>query len=867
MIKKTPPKRALQFLRWFCREDYLEEIEGNLMELFEREADEHPRKASWQFLWQVLLHLRPDYMKLFQNALIPTAMLTHSFLITYRGFLRNKFSFFINLIGLSTALGCALLILLWVQDELAIDTFHENDQDLYQLMNNMELSGDVRTMVFTPSLLAENIQKDLSEVEQAIAFNEVSGLILEEQEFKRVQAVHASENFFSELTYPLLAGNEETIIRDKLSVGISEDLAIQLYGSAEKAVGQSMPWRTFRFDTTFYVAGVFENVSSNASLQFDVVSSLDWLIDGDQDVAKWSDGYVSTLLVLSKGTDKEDLAANITSYLQERSQWWDHTTFFLQKYSERYLYGDYQDGVIVGGRIEAIRLYVLLAAIILLVACINFMNLATAQASRKLKEIGVKKTVGAERRSLVFQFITESVLMTLLSAIVALGIVKLALPEFNLIVGKDLTLSLDLHSSLYLLGIILLTGLLAGSYPAFYLSGLRPSSIFKRSSHRKGKELWIRKGLVVSQFAISIIFVVGVMVIGKQITFSSQKDLGYDRENVISFNLGANLQNPAQNNPEVFITELERISGVLSSANYSSDLFGPKSLQTGYNWDADQQQDDQYMFHAPMVGYDAIETLGMEMLEGRSFSEEFNDDRFNIIVNESALKMMKMEAAVGKVIDKFVGNGNEKRTIVGVVKDFQYGSIHEAVQPLVLRFRPGGRGMWVRIAQGSEAHTLAQIQELYERIYPGYTFEFTFLDQAYQRLYDTEQRTATLTQYLSGLAIIISCLGLLGLATFMAESRSKEIGIRKILGASVSQIISLFSKEFLVLVGISFLLAAPLSWMIMQKWLENFAYKIDMSVWMFVMAGILAMGVAILAISSQSLKVAFINPVEFLRDE
>ncbi|MEL6190804.1 MAG: FtsX-like permease family protein [Bacteroidota bacterium] len=867
MIKKTPPKKALQFLRWFCRKDYLEEIEGNLMELFEREADEHPRKASWQFLWQVLLHLRPDYMKLFQNALIPTAMLKHSFLITYRGFLRNKFSFFINLIGLSTALGCALLILLWVQDELAVDTFHENNQDLYQLMNNLELSGDVRTMVFTPSLLAENLEKDFPEIEHGISLSEVNGLVLDQEKFKQVKGVHASENFFTALTYPLLKGNEATILRDKLSIGISEELAIQLYGSVDKAVGQAMPWRTFRFDTTFYVVGIFETPPSNASLQFDIVGSLDWLIDGDEDVAQWSDGYVSSLLVLGKGTDKPALAENIATYLQERSRWWDNSTFFLQKYSERYLYGDYQDGVVIGGRIEAIRLYALLAGVILLVACINFMNLATAQASRKLKEIGVKKTIGAERKSLVFQFITESILMTFLSAVLALGIVTLALPEFNAIVGKELALNLSFQNSLYLLGIILITGLLAGSYPAFYLSGLRPSSIFKRSSHRKGKELWIRKGLVVSQFAISIIFVVGVMVIGKQITFSSQKDLGYDRENVISFNLGANLQNPAQNSPEVFITELERISGVLSSANYASNLFGPKSLQTGYNWDVDDEQDDQYMFHAPMVGYDAIETLGMEMLEGRSFSEEFNDDRFNIIVNESALDMMKLDEPVGKVIDKFVGNGNEKRTIIGVVKDFQYGSIHEAVQPLVLRFRPGGRGVWVRIAKGTEANTLAQIQELYERIYPGYTFDFTFMDQAYQRLYDTEQRTATLTKYLSGLAIIISCLGLLGLATFMAESRSKEIGIRKILGASVGQIISLFSKEFLLLVGVSFLVAAPLSWVIMQRWLEGFAYSIDISVWMFVIAGMLAMGVAILAISSQSLKVAFINPVEFLRDE
>ncbi|MEM7513405.1 MAG: permease prefix domain 2-containing transporter, partial [Bacteroidota bacterium] len=225
MIKKTPPRKALQFLRWFCREDYLEEIEGNLLELFEREADVRPRKASWQFLWQVLLHLRPDYMKLFQNALIPTAMLKHSFLITYRGFLRNKFSFFINLIGLSTALGCALLILLWVQDELAVDTFHENDQDLYQLMNNLELAGDVRTMVFTPSLLADNLEKDFPEIEHGISLSEVNGLILDQEKFKQVQGVHASENFFTALTYPLLKGNEETILRDKLSVGISEELA------------------------------------------------------------------------------------------------------------------------------------------------------------------------------------------------------------------------------------------------------------------------------------------------------------------------------------------------------------------------------------------------------------------------------------------------------------------------------------------------------------------------------------------------------------------------------------------------------------------------------------------------------------------
>ena len=861
----SPPLWPLRFFRWFCHPSYVEDIEGDLYERFTLLVEELGlKKARRRFALEVLLLFRPGIIRSVNNPilLIHPGMIKHNLLISYRGFLRDKTTFLINLIGLSTGLACVLLIYLWVNDEMSMDKFHENDSQLYQVMTNYHGEHGIETWEHTPLPLAKAMIAEMPEVESATLLNQQfdpEGNISRGDTSFRSNRVFSDKRFFEIFSYNLIEGNSKQVLADKNKIVISEDLALKLFQSTSEAIGQTIEWGTAYRKNVLQVSGVFADLPTRSTKQFDVVMHVDLMVEEDPPAAHWNSTAVKTYVVLREGTDLQGFNEQIELYMWSKVPDRKTNKLFAQQYSSKYLYGRYEDGAQVGGRISYVSLFSVIALFILLIACINFMNLSTAQASKKMKEIGVKKTMGATRKGLIWQFLTESTLMVVLSCFAAFGIAFLILPQYNRITGKILELSLDFRPSLGIIAIILFTGLLAGSYPAFYLSGFKPVSILKGKLKASFGEQWVRKGLVVFQFALSVIFLVGVWVVNEQMQYTQSKNLGYDRDNIISF------YRPRYDvDPEAFLAKLKDIPGVDEASTMVGDLLHVYGYNYGYKWSG-EPSDEDIVFKTPNIWYDAIETFGMEVLEGRSFSRAYKDNYTKVIINETARKQMGLEDPIGQRISK----GGLDQEIIGVVADFHFGSLHQKVEPLIFRMPRGGwgRNTMVKIQAGTEQATIKAIEEHYKAFHAASPFEFTFMDTEYQRLYEAESRVATLSKYFCLLAIIISCLGLFGLAAFTAQRRSKEIGIRKILGSSVWGIVRLLSTDFTRMVVVGILIALPISYFITQRWLNNFAYKIDLEWWFFIGSAISTLLIAWSVVGLQTLRTAQLNPAECLRDE
>lgn len=833
-------------------------------EVFEDNLEQHSvKRARRMYNREVIKLLRPNLVRALggNHQLNYIGMLQHNLLITMRGFLRHKTSFLINLIGLSTGLAASLLIFLWVNDERSVDTFHEKNDQLYWAMTHFELPNELTTWDYTSGRLGRTMVEDFPEVEDAVWIGNnyfiPSGIISYDEANYETKGTFASQNFFDVLSYKLLSGNASDVLTDKKSMVISEEMALKVFGTVEAAVGKTLEFETRFFTQEFIISGVYAAPPENATLQFDAVINYELLIDRDKWADEWNGGYAVNYLVLKEGTDIEAFNAKIADYMNDKVNN-ERFTVFVQKYSDYYLNGEYKNGVLVGGKIESVKLFTLVGILILVIASINFMNLSTAQASKKMKEIGVKKAIGANRGSLIFQFMVESLFISFLALVVSSVIVVLLLPQFNLIAGKSIVLDIREHLPL-LFWTALTTGVLAGSYPAFYLSGFNPVAVLKgKVSSLKGEE-FVRKGLVIVQFTLSIIFIVGVIVINQQIEFTQNKNLGYDRNNVINF------QSRGLDTEQVisFMDRVKNTPGVVSAGNMAGEFLWGEDSGSGY-WTNELPENRQHLFKSPKMGYNVIETLGLEIIEGRSFDPALGDTLNRIIINESAVKLLGLENPVGTRINYGEGSSRE---IIGVIKDFQYGSLHQAVEPMIIRFREWGRECIIKLQQGAELNTLARIQGIYEEFQQKYPFEATYLNDDYMALYQSEEKESALSNYVAGTAIIISCLGLFGLAAFTAERRTKEIGIRKILGASQRVIIGLLTSSFTKTVIISIVLALPLGYLAVSKWLENFAYAVELHWWVFALAGLSCLVIAWLTVAFQTIKASMVNPVQCLRNE
>ena len=786
--------------------------------------------------------------------------------IAWRNQWKHKGAFLINVIGLSVALAAVFFISLWVRDELSVDKFHEKDSQLYQVMEVGHANNSVAVLENTQGLLAESFVKEFPEVEKACAFfslaqaNIMVNLKTGGPNVTKSAGAIADKQFFEMFSYPLLEGKPSEVMNDRNGVVVSASLAKRLYGDTRKAVGKPVEWSFMDFRATATIAGVFADMPHNSTKQFDVVITKEKIFEIIPSFKEWYNESVNSFLQLKAGTDITAFNAKIKNYLAGKGQG-DRFSLFVRPYSSAYLYGHYEGGIQTGGRIGYVRLFSIIGLFILIIACINFMNLATANAQTREKEIGVRKAVGSARRNLVFQFLSESVLISGIALVLALLLVVALLPAFNGFTSKTIQLTISPMYIAYSLGITLLTSLLAGAYPAFYLSGLPVISILKGKLRASFAEILARKGLVVFQFMVSFLLIVAVMVINKQIQFIQNMNLGYNRENVISLTREGQLLT----NTPAFLNRIKALPEVKNAAALNGGMAEPNAVNTtsGVFWEG-KPDDQEVNFSVKNMDYDLIETLGMEMVQGRAFSRKFGDEKSSLIFNETAIKTMGLQDPIGKKISMW----GEDRVIVGIVKDFLDNSIHEEIRPVIMRFDPtAATSIVVKIAAGKEKAALTAIESIYKEMNPGYTFEYRFIDQQYQSLYAAEQRITVLSQIFAGIAIVISCLGLLGLISFMAERRAKEIGIRKVLGASISGIVRLLARDFLQLVLIAILIASPLAWYGMSQWLNGFAYSIKLELWMFAGAGVLAMVIAFLTIGFQSVKAALANPVKSLKSE
>lgn len=792
-------------------------------------------------------------------------MLKHILTITIRSIKKHRSSFFINLTGLSTGLAFAFLLYLWVQDERSMDKFHVNDKRLYQVMEKSTENGIIRIQDKTQGPLSEAMEKDLPEVKNAVTVMNLSkeGMDItmksSENSFK-TSGIFSGEAFFQVFTFPLISGNLGTVLKEKNNIAISEDLARKLYGTVEAALGKSLQWNIFGSNHLASVTGVFKNVSNASTMKFDFVLTKQKLIEDIwQNGTTWSNTNPDTYLLLKEGANPAAFNKKIEKFIDKYDK--DNIfSLFVRKYSDAYLYGNYEDGKQVGGRITNVRLFSIIAILLLVIASINFMNLSTAKVSGRLKEIGIKKTVGSRRRSLVFQFLGESLFVTALSTVIAFALVALLIPQFNFITGKQLSFHFSASQLPVLLLIALITGILSGSYPAFYLSGFTPLATLKDKLQGKASELFVRKGLVVFQFTISLIMIVSVIIVYRQIEFAQTKPIGYAKENVVYFDMEGKIENKKN-----FFEELRRVPGVRQAGGINQSLIREDGGSSTYGMEWPGKIENRNIdFIIRTVDENLVQTLGIQMKEGKAFSNSMGSNNSYLLLNETAVKVMGLKAPVGTKVKLW----GEDKTILGVMKDFHTASVHQQISPLVFWCdQDGVRTAMVRLQAGSERRTIDNLTAFYSKVNPGYALSLNFLDEAFKAQYVTEERTLVLAKYFAFLTILISCLGLFGLAAFDTERRTKEIGIRKVLGADIKSLIALLSKDFLKLVAIAILVASPVAYYLMQNWLQDFVYRVDISWWIFIAAGAVALLIALLTISFQAIKAAMANPVKSLRTE
>jgi ABC-type antimicrobial peptide transport system permease subunit len=673
----------------------------------------------------------------------------------------------------------------------------------------------------------------------------------------RASGPYVGKDYFHIFSYELLQGDKNTVLADKNSIVVSEALALKLFNTTENILGKTV---IHQHGQEYVVSGVFR-LPVNSSAQFDFALSFERFMEvrGINNF-NWGSTGPFTYVLLKQDANVDAFNKKIADYiLLKTNNEVTHRTPFIRLYAKAYLYDKYENGIPAGGRITYVKLFCIIAIFILVIASINFMNLSTAKASRRIKEVGIKKAVGAQRKTLIAQYLGESLLLSFLSLVVAVILVQLILPQFNEITNKNLFLKIEPKLITAFLGITLFTGLVAGSYPALYLSHFSPAAVLKGKVTSSLGELWARKGLVVFQFALSVIFIVSVLVIYKQINFLLSKDLGYDKHNVIYFRM----EGKTGENRETFLSELRMIPGIVSASSTGHDMTGHNSGTYGVQWEG-KNPDDKTEFENIAADYDMIETLGVEILEGRSFSRDFGSDSASIIFNEAAIKFMGMTDPIGKTIKLW----GEDRKIIGVIRDFNFESLHKNVGPLFFRLEPSSTYLYMaKIESGKERETIQRLRSFYQKFNPDFLLDFKFLDEEYRIQYETEERISLLSRYFAGLAVLISCLGLFGLAAFSAERRRKEIGIRKTLGSSVTGIIYLLTTDFTKTVLISIVIALPLSYLVVKEWLSGFAFKIQLEYWYFIGAGFIALCIAVATVGMQAIRAANINPTKCLRDE
>jgi ABC-type antimicrobial peptide transport system permease subunit len=781
----------------------------------------------------------------------------------WRNLWKNKVFSLINVMGLALGLTCSLLIMLWVNDEYKVDAFHKNGSQLYSIIERQYRDGQVSAFHGGPGVLADEMKKVLPEVQYATnhAWNELKTFEANNKIIKE-DGNFAGQDFFKMFSYPLLEGNAITALQNPSDVAISKKMAEEFFGSPAEAIGKTIRYQDRK---DLKVTAVFDDLPKNSTAQFDYILNWQSFLEINTWAKDWTNNGPTCYLTLRKGTDPGAFEKKINRFLDTYNKEQTSHSYIrlgMQRYGDTYLHSNFdKNGNVSGGRIQYVKLFSIVAIFILLIACINFMNLTTARSIKRSKEIGVRKVVGAARFALIRQFIGEALLVVFIAIAISLILVTVTLPKFNQLTGKEIQIPFS-NSIFWLIiaGLLLVTGVISGSYPALYLSSFKPVRVLKGSLKFSGSALWLRKGLVVFQFVLSIVLIVGTIVVRRQVNYIQTANLGYDRENLLYVPLEGELIEKYA----LFKDKVVKLPGIKYVSRITVTPTQIENGTGGVQWDGKDPNAD-IDFTQAAVGYDFTKTMRLQLVQGRDFSRDFATDSVGYLINESALKIIGYKDPVGKPLT-FWG---KKGTIIGVLKDFHFNSLHTQINPLILWFGEniGWSSALVRTEPGKTKPALASLEKTYKELNPKFPFTYKFSDEEYQRLYKSEQVVSQLSNYFAFLAIFISCLGLLGLVIFASEQRTKEFGIRKVLGASPVSLFNLLSKEFLVLVLVAMVIASPLAWLAMKNWLQNYVYRIPITWWMFGVAGAAAILIALITISFQAIRAAVANPVKSLRTE
>jgi putative ABC transport system permease protein len=796
-------------------------------------------------------------------------MLKNYLLTAWRNLTRNKAFSLINILGLSLGLASSLLILLWVQDQRRMDAFHARSPQLYAVYERTFSEGKVDAGPNTSGMLARELKRKIPGVRYATGYDhredEETVFSLDDKRIS-VRGSSADSSFFQMFSFPLLEGTPATALSSPNSIAISKTMAVSFFGSPKAAFGRSLRMNNRRL---MHITAVFDDLPANSSLQFAYVVNYNTLLEELDWLGDWIYRRPATYIELQPGVDPARVEAQIknfvTPYLKD-----DGTGFRvelgLQRFDQVYLHNLFRDGYPEGGRIEYVRLFTVIAVFILLIACINFMNLATARAVKRAKEVGIRKAIGALRGALIAQFIGEALLMTAFAIVVALGLVILTLPAFRTLTGQSsIVLPLGLPAFwLAILGLLLVTGLVAGSYPALFLSSLRPVRVLKGTLKFGSGAVLFRKGLVLFQFILSIVLIIGTLVISNQVHYMRTKDLGYDRDNLVYVPFQGDLALRFG----VFRQQLLNEPGIAGVTECQQPPSHIERHVFDVNWEGKRADEHVVViFNTISNGY--LSMMKVPVIQGRDFSRDHPSDSSAILINEQTRAMLGFKDPIGKRVTSW----GVQHTIIGVVKDFHLRSLREPIDPLILYFGSdsdymtyGGIAL-VKTVPGQAHEAVASMEKVFRSLEPAFPFRYYFTDEEYQKLYSSEQTVSQMADSFSALAIVISCLGLLGLSMFTAEQRRKEIGIRKVIGASTGSIIALLSREVIRLIVLAALVAAPIAGIAMNGWLQSFAYRVSIGWWVFLAAGGAALAIALVTISWQAVKAARANPVRALRSE
>ncbi len=789
-------------------------------------------------------------------------MIKNYLLIAFRTLYRNSFYSLINIVGLSVGIACSILILLWVADELSFNRFHQSYDRIHEVMTNQEFSGEVVTIQTTPFPLGAAIKNTATGVKHVALTNHGEGDVLTVGETKVTKmGLAVTEDFLKMFSFELVAGDRNTALNDQYSIVINESTAKALFGD-KNPLGQYI---LFAGKQEVKVTGVMKDIPEQSTFRFDYFQTFahfeaanEWVRDSRE---RWHNNSFNIYLERNEGSDAHDVQASIKDLVKKNDKEAPTAQVILHPMSKWRLYTDFKNGKVAGGMIDYVKMFSAIAVFIIIIACINFMNLATARSEKRAREVGIRKSVGSRRKQLIFQFLGESLLITFVGFLLALMLVEVLLPSYNLLVQKHLSVDYS-NPVLWIsaISIVVLTGIVAGSYPAFYLSAFQPAAVLKGKAQTSRGASTPRKVLVTLQFGFSIFLIIGTLVVYQQVMHVKDREIGYDRENLMLIWTNDEIE---KNYPA--IKEELKNTGVVKAVCKSSAPITRIFSSVEVGW-AGKDPNEKVGFVSMATEYDFAETMGVKMLEGRDFSREFPSDSSGVIVNQAAIDRMGLKDPIGATLRMWGDEWN----IIGVTENIIMGSPYEPVEPMVMVFIPNWSStINVRLDKTNDLQgSITKVEDLFKKMNPTYPMSWRFADVEFERKFSAINLISRLAGIFASLAILITCLGLFGLAAFTAEQRRKELGIRKVLGASVSGLILLMSRDFSRLIIIAFVVSSPLAWWFLNNFfLDQYPYRISIAWWILPTAGFAALALAMVIVGAQAFRAANSNPVDSLRSE